>query len=165
MVSKHRPDKALQIQEPGENTRFVAHGIEVARLPKIDYDDPVQVEKRFWEYLEICCKNDMKPNVPGFALALGTSRQVLWKWANGLSPQKNPEVVAICQRCYSFLNAYLEDAGIGGKINPAAYIFAAKNHFGYQDQTNIIVAPDNREAPPEEVLIAEAQLLDDGDED
>ena len=148
------------ITEPGENARFVGHNLELAQLPVIDPRNPEQVAQRINDYLGICVKNDMKPNVPGLALAFSVDRTTIWRWANG-HINLPTECQLLFKKAYSLLNAFLEDAGISGKINPAAYIFSAKNHFGYRDQTDIVVAPETKEAPSEEVLLAEAKLLDD----
>ena len=160
-AKRTRPDSSPTIREPGENTRFVAHSLSIAQLPPVDCYDPEQITRRLDEYFTLCAQHDMKPNVPGLALAFGVDRTTLWRYANGELKTMSLECVRLYKKAYAFLNAYLEDAGISGKINPAAFIFTAKNHFGYRDQTDVVVAPERKEAPPEEVLIAEAELLDD----
>lgn len=160
-MANHKPVVTqTEIEEPGVNRKYLEHSLQISTLPMYNSNDPAQVADRVRTYFEICAQNDMKPNVPGLALSLGIERTTLWRWANGQT-NKPPEVRAIIQKAYAMLNAYLEDVGMNGKVNPAAFIFAAKNHFGYRDQTDLVVAPETKELPREEVLIEEAKLLDD----
>ena len=160
MPAKTRPDNSLEVVEEGRAAKIINHNMMVAQLPKIDTNDARAVEKRMWDYFDLCARNDMRPNVPGFALSLGVDRTTIWRWANG-QVHKPPEVVEVLKEAYAFLNAYLEDVGMSGNVNPAAFIFAAKNHFGYKDQTDIVVAPEQKAEISEDALIAEAKLLDD----
>ena len=151
----------LTIYEEGKAAKIVTHNMKIAQLPKIDTNNAEAVQKRVWEYFNLCSESDMRPTVPGLALSLGIDRTNLWRWANGMVKSKPPEVVEILKQAYAFLNAFLEDAGMSGNVNPAAFIFAAKNHFGYKDQTDIVVAPEQKAEISEDALIAEAKLLDD----
>ena len=134
-----RPNQTVQT-EPGENTRYIHHSLQIARLPKIDMTDALQVNKRVFEYFEICENNDMKPSVAGLALALGVDRSYLWMLRTG-AKGKNPDVVNTLKRAVDILDQQMNDYMQNGKINPVSGIFLMKNNFGYQDKTEVVVTP------------------------
>ena len=163
MPAKTRPDRheaLIPHTEPGDNAKYTAHSLQIYQLPEINTSDNEAVLARTVEYFELCAANDMKPSVAGYALALGIDRTYLWKIVTG-GTNKPTAVVNTIKKAHSILTAQMEDLMQNGKINPVAGIFLMKNNMGYRDQTDVVVAPDRKEAPPEEVLIAEAEMLDD----
>jgi len=163
MPAKTRPDRreAMTPQvEEGDNTRYLSYSMQVAELPAIDTDDAEQVWRRTMEYFEVCRQHDMKPSVAGLALSYGVDRSTMNRWVNGVT-HKPAAVCTTIKKALAVLNVQMEDYMQNGKINPVAGIFLMKNNMGYRDQQDVVVAPERKEAPPEEVLIAEAELLDD----
>jgi len=159
MPAKTRPDRLPEVEE-GDNRQFLSYSLAVAQLPEINTNDPEQINQRAVEYFSICRDWDMKPSYAGFALALGVDRVTLWRWLNG-QVNKPERVRNTLKKYIAILNVQMEDYMQNGKINPVAGIFLMKNNMGYRDQQDVVVAPERKEAPPEEVLIAEAELLDD----
>lgn len=149
---RKRPDSTVQA-EPGDNTRFTQHTMNIMLLNPVSLDDASQVKQRIMEYFDICQKDDMKPGVADFAFALGISRQELWNIVNGkrVKPQ---EVIDLLKRTYYALNAQLENYASNGKVNPVTFIFLAKNHFSYQDKQEIEVSANQSDAESPDQLAA-----------
>lgn len=125
---------------PGDNARYLRFIMEARTWPKIDTGDPEQLSDRINMYFEYCAKNDMKPTVSGLASAIGVSRIALWKWKAGVN---RPQNYAIIEDAYNRLEELWEMYMMNGKISPPNGIFLGKNHFGYKDVQDLIVAPAN----------------------
>lgn len=136
-----RPDRQPQT-DPGDNSKYIRHSLRIARLGKVDMSDEKQVESRVFEYFEICQEEDMKPSVVGLAIALGVSRDYLWKVRTG-NKGKNPAVVDTLKTAVELLDAQMVDYMQNGKINPVSGIFLMKNNFGYADKQEVVVTPNN----------------------
>ena len=155
-------DKPFQLPEglkATDNVNFTLHNLDIVALKPIDARicSEEQLQKRCFEYLEICLRNDMKPSLAGLALALNVSRQTLMNYITEAS-QIPKENVAVLRKFSTFLNALLEDYIQNGKMNPVSAIFIAKNNFGYKDAQEYIVNNQTQEASAES-LIEEANLL------
>lgn len=147
---RKRPDSTVQA-EPGDNSKYTRHNLELFKLIPISLDDAEQTVERTAEYFEICDRNDMKPSVAGYALALGIDRRRLWEIVSGRTV-KPDAVTDVLKRAYTLLNAQLEDYMQNGKVNPVTGIFLSKNHFGYQDKQEITVSANQDQAEsPEQI--------------
>ena len=124
----------------GENSRYINFIMAARAMPKIDTGDPKQVMDRIDWYFGYCAENDMKPTVSGLASAIGVSRNALWKWKSGIDRPQNYPLV---EEAYNRLEELWELYMMIGKIHPANGIFLGKNHFGYKDEQNVIVTPNN----------------------
>lgn len=146
-----RPKKSEQMSvhtEPGDNTKYLTVSLELAKLPKVDFTKPEQVEERLLQFFELHAQNDMKPTVMGMGLALGVDRRRLWEMKSGvakggLTPYDLPtETLDLIKRAYDILENLMENYTQNGKINPVSAIFLMKNNFGYQDKTEYVVTPN-----------------------
>lgn len=147
VTRRKRPDlteKNGVHMEPGENSSYLSHTIQVASLPEVDHSSVEAVQNRVTEYFTICQQNDMKPSVAGLALAFSVSRKTIWAWANDTSKNFPPEGVRkAIRKAYQMLNAQMEDYMQNGKINPVSGIFLMKNNMNYQDRQDVIVTPNS----------------------
>lgn len=137
-----RPEKSRQMSvqtNPGDNSKYLNHNLQIANLPSIDTANPKQVEKRIYEYFRICSENDMKPSMAGMALAIGVSRNTLWEWSVG--GFRNDTHYDTIKKAVQMLDAQMVDYMQNGKINPVSGIFLMKNNFGYKDQQEVVVTP------------------------
>lgn len=146
-----RPKKSEQMSvhtEPGDNTKYLTVSLALAKLPKVDFTKPEQVEERLLQFFELHAQNDMKPTVMGMGLALGVDRRRLWEMKSGvakggLTPYDLPtETLDLIKRAYDILENLMENYTQNGKINPVSAIFLMKNNFGYQDKTEYVVTPN-----------------------
>lgn len=149
---RRRPDSTVQA-EPGDNTRFTQHTMNIFMLEPVDLSNADQVKQRILDYFDICQQDDMKPGVADFAFALGISRQALWNIVTGKTV-KPPDVIDLLKRAYYALNAQLENFASNGKVNPVTFIFLAKNHFSYQDKQEIEVSANQSDAESPDQLTA-----------
>lgn len=154
---RNRNDMEVQFKE-GDNSRYLAHALEIYKLPSIDINNAEQVQERIIHYFQICIDNDMKPNLAGISNALSISRQYLWEIANGKT-NKNKDVVDTIRKVQFLLTQQMEDYMQNGKINPVAGIFLMKNNMGYKDEQEIVLQPGTEEKTSHD-LIEEANLLE-----
>lgn len=136
-----RPDRTVQA-EPDEIREIMLNGLAIYNLPEIDTNDAEQVQKRIGEYFQICAERGMKPSVAGFAMALGVDRRTLWTWINDKTA-KPRAVLDTLKKAYQILNYAIEEYMQNGKINPVSGIFLMKNNFGYKDQSEVVLTPNN----------------------
>lgn len=149
-VNPVKPRFGQEYVEPGDNTKYLAHAMAVMRMPPIDTTDPVQVEQRIGEYMELCGQYDMKPTVKGFCNSLRISRATLFDWKRGKFRPDSHQAV-IC-RAYDLLEELWENYMQNGKINPVSGIFLGKNNFGYADKQEYVLTPN--QATPETMDVA-----------
>ena len=143
-----------------DNAKYTLHNLDIMALPPIDARicSAETLQKRCFDYTEICLRNDMKPSLAGLALTLNVSRQTLMKYITGDSqiPYENE---AVLRKYNGLLNALMEDYMQNGKINPVTAIFLAKNNYGYKDAQEYIVNNNASAEETPEALIEEANLL------
>ena len=138
-------------QEPGDNTRIVQTNMKFFDMPKVDLHDPEAVHERLCEYFRIYGEADLKPTVAGMAMCLGVDRRRLWAIANdqptgGYGSMMNIPVESadLVKKAYEILETSMENYANAGKINPVMAIFMMKNHFGYQDKTEYVLTPNQK---------------------
>lgn len=137
--------------DPGDNTRIVQTNMRFFDMPKIDLHDPEAVRERLGEYFQIYAEADLKPTVAGMASALGVNRQRLWEIktgaaVGGTTKQSLPsETLDLIKKAYDILEMSMENYASSGKVNPVISIFMMKNHFGYQDKTEYVLTPNQKQ--------------------
>ena len=93
----------------------------------------------------------MKPTVAGMGMALGLDRRRLWEIKTGAAvggsgKQQLPEATLdLIKKAYEILETSMEAYANAGKINPVMAIFMMKNHFGYQDKTEYVLTPNQKQ--------------------
>lgn len=127
------PTKPEQAKK-GENMLRIMMAVEQSEMEDIDTDSYREVWNRVKEYLKICCKYDTRPSLPGLALSLGVTREILMGWLDG-SIRKPREVRKVLEKAVMILNVVLEDNLQNNKINTVSGIYLSKANFGYTDTT------------------------------
>lgn len=141
----------MLMTEPGDTTRIVQTNMKFLTLPKVDLRDPEAVKLRIGEYFQIYAEADMKPTVAGMAMALDVDRRRLWEIKTGnyvnVGGYKDlpTETVDYIKKAYEILESTMESYANAGKINPVMAIFMMKNHFGYQDKTEYVLTPNQKQ--------------------
>lgn len=123
-----------------------------------DYSDPESMRRRFYDYLDVCDELKMRPLVQGTAMAFGMNRTTMTDIVSGRLPKwKNltPESLVVLKKCYDFLQLSWENQLSTETGNPVKWIFLGKNHFGYRDQSERVVAHvDARPQLPDSEAVA-----------
>lgn len=127
--------------KPGDTARYLEHNLKAMNLPPIDCNDREQVERRIAEYFQLCIDDDVKPGVAGLCLSLGIDRRTWYSWGTGI--RRKGEYMDIVARTRLVMESILETYMQHGQINPIPAIFLMKNHFGYRDQSEVVLTPSN----------------------
>ena len=167
-LSKDMADGKWLQTEPGDNTRIVMTNMKFFDMPKVDLHDPVAVQERLCEYFKIYGEADLKPTVAGMGMALGLDRRRLWEIKTGnrtsSTPQLPKETEDLIKKAYEILETSMENYANAGKINPVMAIFMMKNHFGYQDKTEYVLTPNQKqESDYDADEIGKRYLINSGD--
>lgn len=144
-------NNGLMVNE-GDNAKIMGINIALFDMQDIDMNDVNAVTQRLGEYFALYEQADMKPTVAGMAIALnGMSRQTLYAIAHdrqtgsaGYKTALPPEVANSIKKAYKLLENMWETYMNSGKINPVSGIFLGKNNYGYQDKTEYVLTPNQR---------------------
>ena len=144
VARKKRIREEQRIQaEPGDNAQYLSHSMAMWNWSKPDMQSATDVENRVTDYFQLCVRNDMKPSIEGLAIAFGTDRKSLWRYANGVIKSVPQDVCHTLKKAYTVINALMADYLQNGKINPVAAIFLMKNNMDYTDTTEVVVTPNS----------------------
>lgn len=115
-------------------TKIIESVEELSSLGKITRSASMDeaFEERVKQFLDLCKRKGMRPGIESLCAALGTSRQELHNWENGVgnvTKRRQEGVKRIKQLVYAFL----EQVGTSGKLSPVTYIWLCKNWMGYAD--------------------------------
>ena len=116
------------------NTQFIEHTISLSSFEPIVLDRE-NVGKRTLEYIRLCIRDVVKPNLTGYALALGTTPDGLNEWIT--DKRLTEETRGALMKGVSMIEATMISMMMDSNLNPVASIFLLKNHFGYKDQAEI----------------------------
>lgn len=147
-------------KEPGKNARYLRFALEGYHLPPVDLDNAEQVEERIDYYFRRCMEEDHKPGVVGLSNYLGIDRITFFNWVHGNI--RAGTHLNIAKRAYAIMEGLWEDYMQNGQINPVSGIFLGKNHFGYQDRTEVVQVqkdPLAEGASPAEIASRYAQAV------
>lgn len=108
--------------------------------PKTD----TEVADRMDRYFAFCQESSIRPGIETLCLSLHITRQTLFRWCSGDGCSEYRQELA--QSAKLFVSAYIEQASLSGRLNPATSIFLMKNWMGYRDS-------------PEEVQVEKKTLL------
>ena len=115
-------------------TKTISSIQELGEMKKItrDSDMDQEFENRVQTIIEFCKNRGMRIGIETLCAGLGISRQELHNWENGVgnvSVRRQEGVKHIKQLIYAFL----EQAGMSGRLNPTTYVWLTKNWQGYRD--------------------------------
>lgn len=142
---RSRPDLSEMMTphtEPGEVATMMRNALEISSWPSIDTNSAEQVAERIRQYHVYCLEHDMKPDMSGMAMALGTFRQTLWRWENGIESNKPAGVRDAIKKGREMNENIMVQMMQNGKLNPVTAIFLLKNNHGYKDQQDVVITPN-----------------------
>lgn len=151
------PEKAEQI------ANIVRSGItelqQATALPRIEKGDLQGIMERTFAYMERKAYEERLPNMEGLAVVLGISRNTLMDWRNDVKDQKVHRFLVAVTEQFSSMWAESTQSGL---INPVAWIFYAKNHYGYVDKKEVDVSAKPVQEIQDESSIRNKWLADGG---
>lgn len=158
-------------QGPLSVSMLIRKNMEIAKLPNINLRNAEEVEERILKYFEIEEAYGNKPTFAGMGVALnGMDRQTLYgiitgnfSTIRGEATRLPSEVIVIIKKYHTILTQLWEEYMQSGKINPVSGIFLGKNNYGYKDQTEYVVTPNQPDFSANE--IRERLGLPDSDSD
>lgn len=122
------------IDKQRENDQFLNHTLAIAAYKPISLDYR-SVGERTLEYIKQCSADVVRPNLTGYALALGTTPEGLNEWVT--DKRLTEETRGALMKGISMIEATMVSMMMDQRINPVGAIFLLKNHFGYKDQSEI----------------------------
>ena len=153
------PTKKLSEMDSATVQGLVANVKELYDKGKPETDE--EVAQRIDEFFGLCERTSLRPGIETLCMALHISRQTLLNWSRGDGCSRERKELINCAR--AFIHAFLEQASLSGKLNPATSIFLLKNWCGYRD-TVIYQAQTNDLLPSERAeIIAQRRHLLGGD--
>lgn len=142
--------------------KLIARALELAKLEPINLQDPEQVQKRIEDFFVTMANTDTKPTVAGLGMALnGMSRRQLYGivYQDALKDTLPADTIRIIKAAYTTMEELWEGYMQHGQINPVTGIFLGKNHYGYQDRSEVAVTHEKVETAPKLDKIAERYAL------
>lgn len=151
LAPRNPDDKLTVAANEGPTADILAASIELFNLPRIDIHDEAAVRQRVNEFFEVYARRGLKPTVAGLGMALRLDRRRLWEIHSGAKSTNDsvrlmpPEVKGLIKDAYTIMESLWEAYTISGKLNPVTSIFLGKNHYGYVDRMDHVVAPGAEE--------------------
>ena len=133
MARNNYPQGQLEDMEPSSVQEIVTSLKELHDQGRPRTDE--EVKKRIDDFFTFCQTSSIRPGIETLCCALSISRTTLFKWNNG--DCCSPKCQEYIQSAKAFIGAFIEQAMLGGKINPPVGIFLAKNWLGYKDTVSI----------------------------
>lgn len=119
---------------PGTNAEDIDFTLGLLRNEPVDLKDLDAISTRFMMFLEYCRSKDKRPNLGGWIVALGLSRNKYTQIMRGMKPHEvAPGTIELLQRCKSALGLLWENAISDGNVQQIVGIFLAKANYGYKD--------------------------------
>ena len=116
-----------------------------------------EIESRIEEFFRWCADTGTRPSVERFALAVGTTRETIRRWRNGIGCSDDRKYMM--QQAVEAMAAFDAEMVNTGKMPVVSYIFRAKNLYDFQDQQRVIVEANADRVQSAESLVAEARNL------
>lgn len=153
---------ALIKEQKSVVSKLITQAMQLANLGPIDLQDPEQVRERIQLFFTVMAETDTKPTVAGLSMALNNmGRFTLQKIARGQSGKGvyPDETLHLIASAYSVMEELWEGYMLHGQINPVNGIFLGKNHYGYQDRSEVVVSPGLPESQPNLEKLADKYAL------
>ena len=118
-----------------QNTNYIVHTMRLSAMEPIDRRNAEQIRQRTIDYMQACIDDCMKPNMVGYALALGTDRVGLQRMFTDRTI--NADAYTEIDKGMTMLENVMIQLMMDSKINPVTAIFLLKNHFSYKDASDV----------------------------
>lgn len=143
VVARKRGSKSASIAEnntatPGEIKDMIGNVLYWYKRDIVKSDE--ECAERLNEFFQHCTETGEIPTVEKMCLALGTTRQTVYRWEQGELTHTRSDMIKKAKEILAAIDAELVSHN---KIPQVTYIFRAKNFFGMSDKTEVVVAPSN----------------------
>ena len=116
-----------------------------------------EMETRVEDFFRWCVDTGTGPTMERFALAIGTTRETIRRWRNGIGC--SDERKFLMQQAVETMAAYDADMVLKNKMPVVPYIFRGKNYYDMEDNKRVILDTSTERVQSAESLIAEARNL------
>ena len=124
-------------------------------LPIVQDDE--ECRQRLEWFFDTCGRTGQLPTVEKMVMALGTIKQTVWNWEQGIGcSQVRMDMI---KKAKGFIAGFESEMVTEGKINPVVYIFRAKNYFGMKDQQDVVIKPENHLGSPVDEARLESTIV------
>lgn len=141
---------AVPTEKKQENARYIAHTVKVNGLKKIDRASAADIKRRTIEYLQLCVDDGIKPNLAGYALALGTNRQGLERIFTSRTVEQG--TLDELDRGIAMIEDIMLELMLDQKINPVTAIFLLKTQFNYKEESTLNIRAERSDTVDEQAL-------------
>ena len=131
--------------DPDTNRASVLFGKALFELTEepVDLADPEAVKQRFYDFLDLCEENKLRPMMTGLAMAMAITPSQLSALGRGdeqvLSRRLTAKSRLVLKKAYDFMQVNWENNLQAEKGNPVKWLFLGKNWYGMRDQTERVV--------------------------
>lgn len=95
---------------------------------------PEELEQRFIDYFQKCSTEGLPPTIEGLALVSGWCRSTFYDIAEGKVSKEFSDTIKAAK---DYVCSYDSMMAAAGKVQPATYIFRAKNFYNMTDEQKI----------------------------
>ena len=137
------PTAQIDSIEPDKKREIVNDLLNLHSMGKPETD--ADVKERIEKYFEYCKISGLRPCVESMAIALGVSRQTLWRWRTGVNCSRERQ--EMISNALTTIAAYITQAMLQGQVNVVCGIFLLKNWFSYLDSTPDVIEDNGQHMP------------------
>ncbi len=101
---------------------------DLRRLPKINTNNPEEIEARADKFLDYCEEVGCRPTMELLSVALNVDRSTLWRWA-----QIGDERGQVIKSFKESLAALVTMWGADGDMAPVSYVAVMNNNYGWKN--------------------------------
>lgn len=157
IASRERKNFLALIETDEEIAENVARVLaQPTRRFKNDLTDE-EIETLTEQFFAWCVETGTGPTMERYALAIGTTRETIRRWRNGIGCSDDRKY--LMQQAVETMAAYDADMVLKGKMPTVPWIFRAKNYYDMEDNKRVIVDTSVDRVQSAESLIAEARNL------
>lgn len=120
------------------------------KQPKVHSDE--ELAERFNDYFCRCAASGQIPTVEEMCMCTGYSYAYIWDIESKRSRGFSNSTSEIIKKAKDFLKTMDAKLVVNGEMNFLAYCFRAKNYYGMSDKQELVLTPNQQEAPDIEAI-------------
>lgn len=127
------------------------------RQPKVNSDE--ELAERLNDYFNGCAATGQVPTVEEMCLSTGYAQATIWDWETGRRQGFTSATADIIKKAKDFMQTFDAKMVVTGKLNFLAYCFRAKNYYGMQDKSEVVLTPNTQQSDDPATLVQAAKML------